>query len=171
MKILIPFYLIIPGGIPRAIMLLLKELIFIVQKVVLVLPKDKITLFKENLPQTDKLILISSSNFKFKWLPAKLNAFLNFLINHLQEKYLITKHRITHCLYPHEGTFRPKLHYFLNHNIPIAIVMYDLYWTAFQGKLISRKTLFVNNHIIKCIKSADILFANSKATLDELNNI
>lgn len=58
MKILIPFYLIIPGGIVRVIMRLIREILDLVDFIVLIVPKTHVPLIEENLPHSNKLKII-----------------------------------------------------------------------------------------------------------------
>ena len=153
MRLIIPHAYNVPGGVEKTAVSLIGEFIKLIERVIFVLPPDKIAYFKELFAGSDRLIYES-----FTPPPSAKREIFDSRLN-----YLIKKHKATHCLYMITGGQAvPEV------NIPLAVIGHDLYW-HFKPELYSESFRQKRDkNLREWLGKADFLFTVSNSTRDDV---
>jgi glycosyltransferase involved in cell wall biosynthesis len=117
MRLIIHHAYNVKGGVERVTVSLVREFAKLIDRVIFVLPDSTTGHFKELLPPSEKLIYEPLA-----W-PADLASKIKKRIYKDKLRYLVKKHKATHCLYPIiNGQKPPDL------KIPAFGILHDLYW-------------------------------------------
>jgi glycosyltransferase involved in cell wall biosynthesis len=187
MRLIIPHAYNVSGGVEKVTVSLIKEFIKVTDRVVFVLPGNKIDYFKKIITYPDKLIFES-----FEWPDNSWQKKVQFILQSLSASarkrglnrifpfkyldslkqimrydlkisHLVKKHKATHCLYMIQN-FNPvpKI------KIPKATIIYDLYWCDFAQRYNDKFKKRMADNLRDWGANANILFTGSKKTGSDL---
>lgn len=190
MRIIIPHAYNVKGGVERTTISLIKEFINLISQVILILPDRQIPYFKTMLPPSGKLIYETFSwpqkeqkyqriCFKVaKRILLEIKKIINSSLikravhkikkteSNLRLDHLCRKYKATHCLYMITGGQRaPKI------NIPLAVILYDLYWHYKPDRYPKDFRDARDNNLKEWLEKADVLFSISNFTRNNIIRI
>jgi glycosyltransferase involved in cell wall biosynthesis len=190
MNLIIPHAYNVPGGVEKVTCSLIKEFSKLIDKVIFVLPENKIDYFKKIIPPSDKLIYETFSWPRGSWqnrvylnlskilaVMEKYGCAKSLLYKKLYEKkerlkkddiikYLAKKHKATHCLYMIINAQRvPSL------KIPVAGIVHDVFWLTFPDCYSEEFKKERQENLIEWLTKADVVFAVSNRTKKDILSI